>query len=204
MGSFYEALGVDRSASLAVIRKAYLLQLQLVHPDRHQGAPDSVLVEAERMTRALNEAWSILSDPQRRAAYDATLTGESRPAPPTNSSAGTGSDPTEQRSPNQQPGSEGPGSEGAQCDWSNRPPPPDGLTMLLYCPICKDRVVVASSATRAACSRCSTKFTFALCPNCKSNFSFLPLNRYVRCPTCHERFTNDSVEQKSPTNLGGY
>ncbi len=64
----YAVLGVGRSASLAEIRAAYLDLVARYHPDKHGGNPLEGLA-AEKMAE-INRAYEILSDPQRRAAYD--------------------------------------------------------------------------------------------------------------------------------------
>ncbi len=63
--SLYEVLSVPRSASPAEVKKAYFrLSLEL-HPDRNRAA------DATRKFQALAVTYQILSDPERRAAYDA-------------------------------------------------------------------------------------------------------------------------------------
>lgn len=61
----YQALGVQPDASPATIRQAYLRLMRAHHPDRRPGDPDA----AERARRA-NQAWEVLGDRARRAAYD--------------------------------------------------------------------------------------------------------------------------------------
>ena len=63
---YYANLGVLPSADVAVIRAAYLALVKKYHPDTYDG--DSS--EASRITKRLNAAWSILSDPAKRAEYD--------------------------------------------------------------------------------------------------------------------------------------
>jgi len=71
----YELLGVRKSASGAEIRRAYQKLARRLHPDLNPGDPEA----AERF-RAVTAAFEVLSDPQRRAAYDR---GERKaPAPP--------------------------------------------------------------------------------------------------------------------------
>ncbi len=53
----WATLGVTPTASYDEARRAYVLRSQLLHPDRHQGAPTDVLAEADRAMRELNEAW---------------------------------------------------------------------------------------------------------------------------------------------------
>ena len=62
---FYEILGVARSASDDDIKKAYRKLAMKYHPDRN---PDSK--EAEEKFKEIKEAYEILSDSQKRAAYD--------------------------------------------------------------------------------------------------------------------------------------
>jgi hypothetical protein len=64
----YVVLGVPRTASDAEIRAAYRALVARYHPDRHQGNPLEDLAAA-RMVE-INRAYDILSDKQRRAAYD--------------------------------------------------------------------------------------------------------------------------------------
>ncbi|WP_303783344.1 molecular chaperone DnaJ [Azovibrio restrictus] len=62
---FYEILGVNRDASEDEIKKAYRKLAMKYHPDRN---PDSK--EAEEKFKEAKEAYEILSDAQKRAAYD--------------------------------------------------------------------------------------------------------------------------------------
>jgi DnaJ-class molecular chaperone len=64
MQDHYLALGVSSSASLAEIKKAYRHQAALHHPDRNP-AP-----EAAARFRLVQEAYDILGDEAKRAAYD--------------------------------------------------------------------------------------------------------------------------------------
>ncbi|HET6147899.1 MAG TPA: J domain-containing protein [Polyangia bacterium] len=64
----YAVLGVDRSATAAEIRAAYLALVARYHPDRHQGNPLEDL--ASQRIAEINQAYELLSDPARRAAFD--------------------------------------------------------------------------------------------------------------------------------------
>ncbi len=62
---FYEVLGVERNATEAEIKKAYKKLAMKYHPDRN---PDNK--EAEDKFKEVKEAYEILSDAQKRTAYD--------------------------------------------------------------------------------------------------------------------------------------
>lgn len=62
---YYEVLGIDRNADEATIKKAYRKLAMKYHPDRN---PDNK--EAEEKFKELGEAYEVLSDADKRAAYD--------------------------------------------------------------------------------------------------------------------------------------
>ena len=72
----YDELGVPPSASTAEIRASYLALARRFHPDHlaHATPPEREQATA-RMAR-INAAWSVLSDRQRRASYDAARQGD--------------------------------------------------------------------------------------------------------------------------------
>lgn len=65
MRDYYEILGVERSADAAALKSAYRKLAMQFHPDRN---PDDA--EAEARFKEVNEAYAVLSDDQKRAAYD--------------------------------------------------------------------------------------------------------------------------------------
>ncbi len=62
---YYEQLNVSRSATDAEIKTSYRKLAMQFHPDRNPNNP-----EAEDKFKACSEAYGILSDPEKRAAYD--------------------------------------------------------------------------------------------------------------------------------------
>ena len=61
---YYEVLGLGRSASASEIKKAYLKLAKQYHPDV-SSSPDS-----EKKFKEISQAYDILKDPQKKAAYD--------------------------------------------------------------------------------------------------------------------------------------
>ncbi len=62
---YYEVLGVDKNADDATIKKAYRALAKKNHPDVNPGDK-----EAEERFKEINEAYQVLSNPQKRAQYD--------------------------------------------------------------------------------------------------------------------------------------
>ncbi len=62
---YYEVLGVDRTAGIEEIKKCYRKLAVKFHPDKNPGDKT-----AEEKFKEIGEAYEVLSDTQKRAAYD--------------------------------------------------------------------------------------------------------------------------------------
>lgn len=63
---YYEVLGVDKKATDAEIKSAYRKKAKKYHPDLNPGD-----AEAEKNFKEVNEAYEVLSDPDKKQRYDA-------------------------------------------------------------------------------------------------------------------------------------
>ena len=82
---YYKILGVDRSIPQKDVRRAYLKRAKQFHPDLHPDDP-----KAKAKFQALNEAFDVIGDPEKRKKYDQF--GEQwKDADAFNSGAGAGS-----------------------------------------------------------------------------------------------------------------
>lgn len=71
--NLYEVLEIPRRASMSVVRAAYMQMARVNHPDANGGSAEA----AERMVR-VNRAYRVLSNPERRRAYNAHMRREHR------------------------------------------------------------------------------------------------------------------------------
>lgn len=67
---YYELLGVEKTASIEEIKKAYRTLAKKYHPDQNQGDK-----QAEEKFKKINEAYTVLSDSEKRKMYDAGVYG---------------------------------------------------------------------------------------------------------------------------------
>ncbi len=76
MQDYYAMLGVTPDATLQEIKSAYRRLARLHHPDLNKEARDDLI-------KRLNQAYEILRDPQKRAAYDTQFAqrGQRSPRP---------------------------------------------------------------------------------------------------------------------------
>ena len=62
---FYDVLGVSKGATEAELKKAYRKKAMELHPDRNKDKP-----ETEAQFKEVNEAYDVLKDAEKKAAYD--------------------------------------------------------------------------------------------------------------------------------------
>jgi curved DNA-binding protein CbpA len=66
---YYDLLGIDPKADRQDVKQAYLAKIKEWHPDKNPDRAE----KAEEKTKALNQAYHILGDPERRKNYDRML-----------------------------------------------------------------------------------------------------------------------------------
>ncbi len=78
---YYETLGVKKDASADELKAAYRKISLKTHPDRQAGKSEAEKKAAEEKFKAANEAYSVLSDPEKRRNYDqfGSAEGSGRP-----------------------------------------------------------------------------------------------------------------------------
>ena len=62
---YYKILGVDKNIPQKDVKKAYLMRAKQFHPDLHPDDP-----KAKAKFQALNEAYDVIGDPEKRKKYD--------------------------------------------------------------------------------------------------------------------------------------
>ncbi len=62
---YYDIVGAEKTATVTELKVAYRRKVKELHPDQNRDKPD-----AEAMFKEVNEAYDILKDPEKKAAYD--------------------------------------------------------------------------------------------------------------------------------------
>ena len=92
---YYAVLDVARNADQETIKKAYREKQIKCHPDKHAQLPPEFQQLATDMSKKINEAYEVLKDSEKRAAYDQALKGNDKPS-------NTGSAPASEASRDQE------------------------------------------------------------------------------------------------------
>lgn len=71
--TLYDVLGVTAGASVDTIRSAYEARLRQLRPDLATGEPSPVVSAVSRAREAVEMSWLVLSEPERRRAYDKAI-----------------------------------------------------------------------------------------------------------------------------------
>jgi curved DNA-binding protein CbpA len=67
---YYRILNVGRGASPEEVKASYRYWVNILHPDRMSQLPEHFRIKAQEDLKKVNEAYSVLSDPEKRAQYD--------------------------------------------------------------------------------------------------------------------------------------
>ncbi len=68
--NYYDILGVTKTADADELKSAYRRLAKQYHPDLYSGKSDAEKKAAEAKFKEINHAYEVISDPQKRAAYD--------------------------------------------------------------------------------------------------------------------------------------
>ncbi|MGO9876422.1 MAG: J domain-containing protein [Acidimicrobiia bacterium] len=164
MLSHYDVLGVEPTADMDAIRRAWRVKVRLLHPDKHRGAPDDVLAEAEKETLQVNRAWDTLGNVAKRRGYDVHLADRR----------------------------EGDDRNGPRHDRSK--PPEHGkesdLGVSVACSVCKTTQRVPRTTGRFDCANCKMAWEFAKCDACNRILQVAEHRRTWRCASCGRQQTS--------------
>ncbi len=67
---YYKILEISKEATEDEIKKAYKRQALKWHPDKHSNGEEEQRLNADKMFKDIGEAYSVLSDPQKKVRYD--------------------------------------------------------------------------------------------------------------------------------------
>jgi len=80
MTTHYQTLRIPKEASGELVKRSYRSLVKVCHPDQFPSG-SKAQGEAEERIREVNAAYAVLSNPRRRAIYDAKLNKEATPHP---------------------------------------------------------------------------------------------------------------------------
>lgn len=164
-GNFYEILGVSPKADDEAIRKQYRKLALMLHPDKNKS------IGAEAAFKHVSEAWSLLSDKNKKTLYDSK-----------NLNA------LQQR------------VQAEHVD-SSQPSTQNGFHKFAKNAASRVRPPKSSSNKKSSSSGTMERGTFwTVCYRCKMQYEYMRmyLNHNLLCPNCHEAFF--AVETTPPSN----
>jgi DnaJ domain len=158
----YDILGVEPTADLDTIKRAWRVKILLLHPDKHEGAPDDVRAQAAREMLLVSVAWETLKDPARRRGYDRQLVQLVDAA----TQAGAGASPGEARADDA------------------------GPSVTVTCSGCHVSQQISGTAVRYLCAKCGTGWRFVVCDRCHEHVTVNERWGKWTCPTCKQTHTS--------------
>jgi DnaJ-class molecular chaperone len=171
----YDVLGVEPTADIETIRRAWRIKVRLLHPDKHQGSPSDVQAEAASETLRATVAWETLRDPDKRRAYDRTVRVE------TNSRGnGTGT-------ANGAGTANGKGNTNgfARAHRAQQTQTVDGDAELrVTCLLCSTTQHIPVAAGRFECTGCREAWQLAKCETCDKISQIRERRTDWRCGSC--------------------
>ena len=78
MRRYYQILGISPNATPEEIKAAWLFSIKAFHPDKFSSSSPQHQRTADTRTKAINEAYAVLSDPHKRSAYDSEFADQDR------------------------------------------------------------------------------------------------------------------------------
>ncbi|MFQ3580524.1 MAG: DnaJ domain-containing protein [Chloracidobacterium sp.] len=124
-GTHYQVLGINRRFTSDELKKTYRELAKKFHPDRHSqlAAFDfQVKAKLERVFIAIQQAYDVLNDEEKRRKYDLTITGNTARSTPGGNRFPTGAYPVARPTPSSPPGGQ-PSSFGPAPKPPAAPPP---------------------------------------------------------------------------------
>jgi len=72
--NYYQFFGIEKGCSVAEMKKKYISIARKYHPDKYRNVASNIKTMVYEITKRVNEAYSVLSHPNRRVIYDKMLT----------------------------------------------------------------------------------------------------------------------------------
>lgn len=193
--NWYGILEVDPTADENTIRKQYRKLALLLHPDKNKS------LGAEAAFKHISEAWTVLSDKNKKATYDARCLGKMPPRPPQpNCAPNNVSKPP----PPNMPAFVPPFQRRAQAQTQAAPPPPQAAASMAPPPPPPPPPQPKPRPPPAFAPPVPNNVSFwTSCPSCKMLLEYqrIYLLKNLCCPVCYKPFIATEVMAVSGTLL---